>query len=296
MIYALSNSPNFSSWSINLIKDKKLPLVLNQNGVFYPTWYKGNWEKRNKEISEIFHAADYVIWQSNFCKKATEKFLGHRNSAGEILFNAIDTKSFYPLKNNIDKDFKFLITGNIRKNNSYRIDIVINAIKEVIKINKNIHLYIAGEIEECGYFVSKVRKLKLDNFVTFLGKYSQKDAPSIYQMANAYITMSYQDNCPSAVIEAMSCGLPILYSYSGGIPELVGGKAGIGLNVPANWEKIYYPNLENITKGILQIIEGQEIMSKYARERALSFFDLEDWIKRHQEIFSMLLDKKSNLF
>ena len=53
--------------------------------------------------------------------------------------------------------------------------------------------------------------------------------------------MTFQDNCPSAVIEAMSCGLPILYSSSGGIPELVGKNSGLGLNVSENWEKVNVP-------------------------------------------------------
>ena len=75
----------------------------------------------------------------------------------------------------------------------------------------------------------KIENLKIKNSCTFLGPYTQENAPLIYQKVDAYITMSYQDNCPSAVIEAMSSGLPILYSSSGGIPELVGKIAGIGL-------------------------------------------------------------------
>ena len=61
----------------------------------------------------------------------------------------------------------------------------------------------------------EIEILKIENFITFLGPYSQIEAPLIYQKVDAYITMSYQDNCPTAVIEAMSCGLPILYSSSG---------------------------------------------------------------------------------
>ena len=64
-------------------------------------------------------------------------------------------------------------------------------------------------------------------------------------MADAYVTMSFQDNCPTAVIEA-SCGLPILYSSSGGIPELVGKNSGIGLEVTEDWEKINVPKTTNL--------------------------------------------------
>ena len=35
--------------------------------------------------------------------------------------------------------------------------------------------------------------------------------------------LKYKDPCPSYLVEAMSCGLPILYSNSGGLPEIVDG-------------------------------------------------------------------------
>ena len=161
IVYLLSNSINLNASSINLIKKKKLPIILNQNGVFYPEWFKGNWKKENNKMSLIYHSADYVIWQSNFCKKAAEKFLGKRVGRGEILYNAVDTSFFTPRNNSTNPKFKFLITGNIRKNNNYRISSIINAIKEIINEDKNIQLMIAGFIEDKNYFLSKIRELKL---------------------------------------------------------------------------------------------------------------------------------------
>ncbi len=38
-----------------------------------------------------------------------------------------------------------------------------------------------------------------------------------------YVTASLNDPCSNSVIEAMSCGLPVLYLNSGGHPELVRG-------------------------------------------------------------------------
>ena len=124
-----------------------------------------------------------------------------------------------------------------------------------------------------------------EEFITFLGRYDQTNAEKIYQMADAYITMSYQDNCPSAVIEAMSCGLPILYSASGGIPELVGSDSGVGLEVPCDWEKIHLPKVEKIVEGFLKLHEDRKIMSEAARIRAVELFDIEKWHRKHLEIF-----------
>ena len=32
--------------SINVLKKSKIPIILNQNGVFYPGWYDGDWKKK----------------------------------------------------------------------------------------------------------------------------------------------------------------------------------------------------------------------------------------------------------
>ncbi len=288
-IYLLSNSIYLNPLSINLIKKKGLPILLNQNGVFYPGWFEGNWEKENNKMSKIYHAADYVLWQSNFCKKASNKFLGVRKGRGEILYNAVDTSLFTPREKNKNTDFTFLITGNIRRKSNYRIFCVLFAMEEVLKENKNIKLVIAGYIEDKNYFYTIIKNLNLTNHILFCEKYSQKDAPKIYQSADAYITMSYQDNCPTAVIEAMSCGLPILYSNSGGVPEIVGGECGLGINVLENWETIQVPDKTNIANGMKEIINSKDNMSQASRDRAVDIFDIKKWINKHKLIFEKLL-------
>ena len=294
IIYLLSNSVFLTPFYIQCIKKKGLPIVLNQNGVFYPEWFYGNWEKENYKMSQIYHSADYVLWQSEFCKKASEKFLGKRIGGGEILYNAIDTSIFIPKKKLDNQKFTFLITGNIGKKSNYRIINVILALKEIIKRDKNIELVIAGNIEDKNYFYSKITDLKLQDYIFFQGKYSQKDAPKIYQNADAYITLAYQDNCPTAVLEAMSCGLPILYSKSGGIPELVDINSGLGLPVKENWYKTKVPSKSEILVGMREIIENKILMSEAARERAVRYFDINIWIIKHKIIFEKLLE--NNLY
>ena len=113
----------------------------------------------------------------------------------------------------------------------------------------------------------------------------------IYKNADAYITISFQDNCPSAVLEAMASGLPILYSDSGGVPELVGENSGIGLKVLENWEKTQFPNTYAIQKGMREIINNKTKMSKASRKRAVEKFDIKKWVKKQELIFEKLLKK-----
>jgi len=293
LLYVLSNAPYLPESSYKLVKKKKIPIVLNQNGVFYEAWYQGNWKGENTRMSVPYHLADYVFYQSKFCKKAANKYLGKRKGDSEILYNAVNTALFKPNKELFHQDnpFIFLLTGQIDKHLYYRVESTIKALAAVIKEGLNAKLIISGGLD---YDVTKeskelINKLRINNSVKFTGPYKQEDAPSIYNYANAYIMTKHNDPCPNTVIEALSCGLPVLYSHSGGVPELVGNDAGIALECKESWESAQVPDVKDICDGMLDIANRHEEMSNFARNRAVEKFDIKKWIKRHKIIFEKLL-------
>src|SRR5262249_56723693 len=76
---------------------------------------------------------------------------------------------------------------------------------------------------------SLLTELGVGERVEFAGRYPQRDAPALYRRADVLLHTKVQDPCPTAVIEAMACGVPVVYSASGGTVELVGDKGGIGV-------------------------------------------------------------------
>ena len=98
--------------------------------------------------------------------------------------------------------------------------------------------------------------------------------------------LKYKDPCPNTVIEAMSCGLPVLYSNSGGLPEIVSQDCGIGLRVRDTWKKgDIIPKYSDIADGMLKIYDNHKKFSQNARNLAVKKFDLKFWIERHKLIF-----------
>ena len=87
----------------------------------------------------------------------------------------------------------------------------------------------------------------------------------------------------------MSSGLPIIYSNSGGIPELVDKDSGIGLPVYENWDSIEIPEKNDLIRSIFKIMDRKKEMSEAARTRATNLFNLKKWVKSHKEIFENLL-------
>jgi len=292
LVYALSNAPYLSVQALNWLRYRRIPIVLNQNGVFYPGWYAGNWQRQNAEMALAYHQADYVFWQSEFCRRAANHFLGKRTGAGEVLFNAVDIDHYSPAPSRNNRPFTFLLTGKIGAHLGYRLETTIEGLSLARRLGLNARLNIAGWIEDPMAANKMVARHGIGEYVTFLGQYSQKSAPDIYRNADAYVITKYLDPCPNTVIEAMACGLPVLYSLSGGIPELVGSGAGVGMLVPEDWERIHIPSAGAIAEGMLKIEKDRNDMSMAARERAVTYFNIRNWIDQHRAVFDSLLRVK----
>ena len=210
------------------------------------------------------------------------------------MYNSVNTDFFLPLKKEKTLQFNFLITGNIGINLGYRVLSAIKGLYLAKKSNYDFKLILAGIIDKtvlnnCLYLV---KKLNLFSNFHYVGAYTQNNAPKIYQSADAYIMLKYKDPCPNTVIEAMSCGLPVLYSNSGGLPEIVGKKCGVPLYVKDTWEeKNIFPTNENIAKGMIKIYLNHKKMSILSRQKAIDKFNIKNWIQRHNIVFNRVIKK-----
>ena len=290
LAYILSNAPYLPEAALDLLRSWRVPIVLNQNGVFYPGWYAADWKRQNEIMSQAYHRANFVFWQSAFCRRSADQFLGKRVGEGEILFNAIDIKHFVPVENYIKRPFVFLLTGKIGRHLGYRLESTIAGLARARNAGLDAKLLIAGWVENVSAVRLLVERHRLSEHVMITGTYTQERAPLIYQRGDAYVMTKYLDPCPNTVIEALACGLPILYSASGGVPELVGEEAGVGLPVPEEWHTVHVPSAEAIAEGMLKIAASRQSMSYAARERAVRYFDIRNWIKRHRQVFTELLE------
>lgn len=292
IVYALSNAPYLPRAAMALLRARRVPIVLNQNGVFYPGWYDGDWRGMNSVMAQGYHLADYVLWQSDFCRRAADRFLGERQGAGEILYNAVDTVRFSPVPRPSGQPFTFLVTGKIASHMAYRLRSTLEGLAWARAQGLQARLTIAGGIDLGARLQTEdhLRSLGLADVVTITGPYTQAAAPDVYRAADAYVMTKYLDPCPNTVLEAMACGLPVLYSASGGVPELVGVDAGIGLPVPEDWERIHVPGAAAVGEGMIRIAAAVGPMAVTARQRAVERFDIVAWVARHRAVFGAVLE------
>lgn len=297
LLYLVSSAlPYFPLRMARGAKKAGARLIVNQNGVAYPGWHGPGWQKTNLPMKQLLEIADYVIYQSHFCKISADKYLGkvsHNNA--EVLYNPVDTSVFCPVQNT-ERHGKqcMLIAGSHWS--AYRIMTALETLEKVRRNISSVSLEIAGrlcwhkrESEALKEVKAYAERLGIIDCVKISGPYSQLQAPELLRKSSILLHTKYNDPCPRLVVEAMACGVPVVYSASGGVPELVGTDAGIGVPAPRDWEQDHPPDANQLAAGVEKIIHELDTYSAAARKRAVDSFDVRPWLDRHAEIFQGIL-------
>jgi glycosyltransferase involved in cell wall biosynthesis len=274
-------------------KRKGAKVVLNQNGVAYPAWHGPGWDQTNRVNSILLTAADYVFYQSAFCKVSADRFAAPARAATEVLHNPVDTKRFVPAPSRPPRPVTLLLGGS--QDQRYRFASAVEALALVRGHGIDARLIVTGRLRWPSDRTPRaeaediLRDAGVGEHVELLGQYTQEAAPAIFNRADILIHTKYNDPCPTVVLEALACGLPVVYSRSGGVPELVGEDAGYGVDAPLDWEHDIPPAPGALAAGVMSIRADLERRSAAARQRAVDRFDVARWLARHQSVLQGLL-------
>ncbi len=285
-----SSMPLEAAMLVRLARRRSAAFVWNQNGVAYRGWYGDGWELVNAPRARLLREADHVVYQSAFCKLGADRFYGPPLAEWEVLHNPVDTAAFVPAQSRADRPLTLLLGGN--QYQRYRLERALETLSLVRREFGGARLIVAGALsfapdgrEET---LRMVELLGLAAAVELAGPYSQAEAPSLMRRADLLLHTKYNDPCPTIVLEAMACGLPVVYSASGGTPELVGDEAGVGIDAPLDWERDHPPGAEQLAEAVVSVAGVLGERGAAARERALRF-DVVPWIERHRAIFERLV-------
>jgi glycosyltransferase involved in cell wall biosynthesis len=269
-------------------------LVVNQNGVAYPAWYGPGWERVNQPMATLLACADHVLYQSEFCRASADRFAGRAGGSAEVLYNAVDTNRFSPAPSRTPpRPLVLLLAGS--QDQWYRFDAALRTLACLVRRAHDVALIVTGRLrwspdqEECRRQAEAlIAALGVADRVTLTGPYSQDEAPDLYRRADILLHTKYNDPCPAVVIEALACGLPVVYSASGGVPELVGDDAGVGAPVELSWERDIAPDPAVLADGVEAVCARMAAYREAARQRAVDRFDITPWVERHTEVFEGL--------
>jgi glycosyltransferase involved in cell wall biosynthesis len=269
---------------LRLSSRRRIPIVVNQNGVGYPGWAGERTEEVNRPLRRALLAADHVLYQSEFCKRSADLFLGEPRGSWEVLSNAVDVERFTPALEPPTGGPVLLLGGD--QTQAYRLALGLQTLAALLPTHPEARLLVTGwsvvPVDPL------VEELGLRGHVEVIGRYAQREAPSLFRRAHALLHTKVNDPCPTLVLEAMACGLPVVYPASGGLPELVGEKAGIGVPHPDGYEQDEPPAPSALADALDRVLGDLEAYRVAARERAVVRFALGPWLDRHARLFADL--------
>lgn len=159
----------------------------------------------------------------------------------------IDLEVFRPMPE-IKKKFDLVFAARLEKNKGIRL--LLEAIRNIKLQNPIIKLLIIGNGPLKDEILRHIREYKLENNV-FLSGWLETlgDVAGAYNSARIFVNPSFNEGGPRVVLEAMACGLPIISTRVGLVPDIVkDGENGL----LADW------NPAEIAEKILLLLSSRE--------------------------------------
>jgi len=297
-------SKRFANKLFNEVKDKEFD-VIHAHGMYYPsagliasilsqrlgipyviTCHGSdiNYEMpKAKEIYiDVLENAAKVIFVSNALLNKAKSF-GYVGENSVVIPNGIEPDLFKPLdKERIKKELGLSkkvvgFVGNLI--NVKRADKLPKIFSYITSIYDTEFLVVGdGELREDIEKECKKRRLK----VKFVGRVSHEDVPYYMNTMDVMILPSRNEGFGAVVIEAQGCGVAVVGSSNGGIPEAI-GDGGIVVEEGEDFEKRF-------AESVVKLLENP-IDEGYLRNRALGF-SWESIIEKEVKVYNEVSNKR----
>ena len=141
-----------------------------------------------------------------------------------IVPNGINTDLFYPI-DDIERQKNRIIVTNSADTPLKGLFFLFQALAELNKF-QYVSVTVVGEPKKDGDLVKLIRRLGIGHCIHFTGRISNGEFVRQYARATAAVVPSVYEGFGLPVGEAMACGVPVISTTGGALPEVV-GDAGI---------------------------------------------------------------------
>ncbi|RLB85265.1 MAG: glycosyltransferase family 1 protein [Deltaproteobacteria bacterium] len=210
------SKPYDMPWALWAAKRSGAKVVFSSGGTeFFPGY--GTLAKR----------VDLITACSHFNADQIEKQCGIHPV---ILYNGVNTKRFKPLpaalklKSRFSSDPETIIllsAGRLKRVKGF--EYAIQAVAKLVPKFQNIIYLIAGDGQYMPHLKACAKLAGITKKVVFLGNVPNSRLPKYYSITDASIFSSiHSEAFGMSAAEAMACGVPVVGTTAGGIPEVIG--------------------------------------------------------------------------
>ena len=242
-----------------------------RNVMFYPTLMQ----------SIVSSKLDHIITVSEDSKKMNHRDFGVALEKQTVVYNGIDRSIFKPL--NIEKNRNDIIfVGNIEDGKKGFVYLL----RAMTKIKSDVRLVVVDGGAPHRKITNRIiDKFQIRDRIHFAGTASTEDLVRLYSQSAAAIVPSVYEGFGFPAGEAMACGIPVISSDGGALPEVVGDA---GIVVPARDDDALALAIDRL----MNDAELQKKLGKAGLERVEKMFNWHDAVLEMTELFSRLIDRK----
>ena len=203
-----------------------------------------------KRVIKIF---SHIITVSKNAKEDIVRDFEVPRQRLRIIPNGINTELFYPVPE-VRRENNRIIVTNSADTPLKGLHYLLKALSKIAK-TRPIRLIVIGTPKKNGRIETLIRHLDIGRLVTFTGRISNNEYRRQYAKAAVAVIPSVYEGFGLPAGEAMACGLPVISTTGGALPEVV-GDAGI-LVPPADHI--------SLAKAITDVLDNPELAKKLGR-------------------------------
>ncbi|MFZ4451735.1 glycosyltransferase [Salibacterium aidingense] len=268
---------SYRSWiAMKLAMMHNLPYIVFEHASFFERKIKQPYF--GSKIKKAVKNADKVIAVSQPLKNTMQKYVKRDI---EVVPNIISTNKFqltqYNSKNHIPQ-IVTVGTLSLDDNKGY-FDLIYNLY--VLKTKGYcFHCQIIGEGQNKEHLFEQRNQLGLEHQIDFVGSMPNDELVQLYNESDFFVSTSKIETFGVAIVEAMSCGLPIVATYSGGPETFIDRNIGV---LAKHSSRDIADKLEYMLNNYTQYDPYQ------IRQKVIDNFSENIYLERMQRIYGELL-------
>jgi glycosyltransferase involved in cell wall biosynthesis len=161
---------------------------------------------------------------SEFTKKDIAKEFSLDENKFRVVHNGINNEYFYPVQNGTGPENTIIVT-NSADIPLKGLNFLLEAVAQIRK-KQPVKLTVIGQPKKNGIIENLVDKLGVSDIVHFTGRIANEEFADYYAKATVAVVPSLYEGFGLPAAEAMACGVPLISTSGGALPEVV-GDAGI---------------------------------------------------------------------
>ena len=269
--------------AMELSKKYDIPFVVAIRNVDVNSFFSKMVHLRRRGI-EIMRRAKVVFFLSEayreqvFDKYVPKKYREELMEKTYIVPNGIDEFWFENIPQGgktveFDKEIRLVFAGRIDKNKN--VTTTQKAMQLLREKGYNVSLTVVGKVQD----ESEVEKIKSDKYTKVLDAMPKEKLIDVYRSSDIFVMPSFTESFGLVYAEAMSQGLPVVYSAGQGFDGQF-AEGEVGYRVDSH-------SPESVAEGILKVIENYGNISPYVSQKVKKF-SWDEIVKEYSDIYEKI--------